>query len=75
MSERDFRLYIADILDSANAIIKFVADMSCEEFYSDRKTSSAVIREFEIIGEAAGKLPDALKQRRPDGEWQDMNDF
>jgi uncharacterized protein with HEPN domain len=34
-----------------------------------------VIREFEIIGEAVGKLPEALKQRRPDVEWQDIKDF
>jgi uncharacterized protein with HEPN domain len=34
-----------------------------------------VIREFEIIGEAAGKLPEALKGRRPDVEWQDIKDF
>lgn len=49
--------------------------LSFQEFCSDRKTYSAVIREFEIIGEAAGKLPDKLKQRCPDIEWQDIKDF
>jgi uncharacterized protein with HEPN domain len=38
-------------------------------------SSSAVIREFEIIGEAVSKLPDDLKQKRPDIEWQDIKDF
>ncbi len=75
MSERDFRLYCADILDSGSAILEFVKGLSFEEFYCDRKTYSAVIREFEIIGEAAGKLPDNLKQRHPDIEWQDIKDF
>ena len=75
MSERDFRLYLADILDSGNAVLAFVKDLSFEEFCNDRKTSSAVIREFEIIGEAVGKLPDELKQKRPDVEWQDIKDF
>lgn len=75
MSERDVRLYLVDILDSGNAVLSFIKDSSFEEFCNDRKTSSAVIREFEIIGEAAGKLPDALKQRRPDVEWQDIKDF
>ncbi|MDO9288963.1 MAG: DUF86 domain-containing protein [Thermodesulfovibrionales bacterium] len=75
MSERDFRLYLVDILDSGSAVLAFVKDLSFEEFCNDRKTSSAAIREFEIIGEAAGKLPDELKQKRPDVEWQDIKDF
>ena len=75
MSERDFRLYCADILDSGNAVIEFVKGLSFEEFCSDRKTYSAVIREFEIIGEAVGKLPDNLKQKHPGIEWQDIKDF
>src|SRR3989338_10683417 len=75
MSERDFRLYLVDILDSGSAVLAFVKDLSFEEFCNDRKTYSAVIREFEIIGEAVGKLPDELKQKRPDVEWQDINDF
>ena len=61
MSERDFRLYLADILDSGIAVLAFVKDLSFEEFCNDRKTYSAVIREFEVIGEAVGKLPDELK--------------
>lgn len=75
MSKRDLRLYCADILDSGSAIIEFVNGLSFEQFCNDRKTYSAVIREFEIIGEAVGKLPEALKRRRPDVEWQDIKDF
>lgn len=75
MSERDFRLYLVDIRDSGSAVLAFVKDLSFEEFCNDRKTSSAVIREFEIIGEAVGKLPDELKQKRPDVAWQDIKDF
>jgi uncharacterized protein with HEPN domain len=75
MSERDFRLYCADILDSGSALLTFVKGLSFEEFCEDRKTYSAVIREFEVIGEAVGKLPDKLKQRHPAIEWQDIKDF
>jgi uncharacterized protein with HEPN domain len=42
--------------------------MSLETFRNDRRTCSAVVREFEIIGEAVGKLPDEIKQRYPDVE-------
>ncbi len=62
MSERDSRLYLSDILDSGAAIQEFVKGLSFEEFCNDRKTYSAVIREFEIIGEAVGKLIDELKR-------------
>ena len=75
MSERDSRLYLSDILDSGTAIQEFVKGLSFEQFCNDRKTFSAVIREFEIIGEAVGKLSDALKRKRPDVEWQDIKDF
>lgn len=75
MSERDMRLYFMDILDSGEAILEFVKGLSFDEFRNDRKTYSAVIREFEIIGEAVGKIPDEIKQRRPDVEWQDIKDF
>ena len=75
MSERNFRLYSEDILDSGHAIIEYVKDLSFDEFRKDRKTYSAVIREFEIIGEAVAKLPDDWKRRRADIEWQDIKDF
>jgi uncharacterized protein with HEPN domain len=75
MSDRDVRLYCADILDSGAAILEFVKGMAFEQFCNDRKTYSAVIREFEIIGEAVGKLPEELRVTRPDVEWQDIKDF
>jgi uncharacterized protein with HEPN domain len=75
MYERDFRLYLSDILDSGRAIQEFVKGLSFEEFCKDRKTYSAVIREFEVIGEAVGKLSDELKIKHPNVEWQDIKDF
>lgn len=75
MPERDVYLYLADIAESCRAVTEYVAAMSLDAFRKDRKTYSAVIREFEIIGEAVGKLPDELKQRRSDVEWQDIKDF
>jgi uncharacterized protein with HEPN domain len=75
MSERDSRLYLSDILDSGAALQEFVKGLSFEEFCNDRKTYSAVIREFEIIGEAVGKLTDELQREYPNVEWQDIKDF
>jgi uncharacterized protein with HEPN domain len=75
MSERNFHLYLTDILESGSAILEFTKGMSFEKFSNDRKTCSAVIRELEIIGEAVGKLPDEVKQKHLDVEWQDIKDF
>jgi dTDP-4-amino-4,6-dideoxygalactose transaminase len=57
MSERDFRLYCTDILDSGSAILEFVKGLSFEEFCSDRKTYSAVIREAEAAYKQIISLP------------------
>jgi uncharacterized protein with HEPN domain len=76
MSEkRNIKLYLKDILDSGNAIMEFTKGLSFEDFIRDRKTFSAVIREFEIIGEAVGRLPEELKSKYPQIEWQDIKDF
>lgn len=52
MSKRNPSLLIEDILESANKIILFTEDMSFEDFELDIKTIDAVIRNFEVIGEA-----------------------
>ncbi|MCM8784375.1 MAG: DUF86 domain-containing protein [Candidatus Omnitrophica bacterium] len=76
MSEkRREELYLQDILDSGNAILEFVKGLSLGKFIKDRKTYSAVIREFEIIGEAVGKISQPRKAKYPRVAWQDIKDF
>lgn len=47
-----------DIKHSIINIEKFIENINFEQFKSDDKTSSAVIRKFEIIGEATKKIPE-----------------
>ncbi len=75
MSERPLLLYCQDILDSGSAILSYVQGVTFENFAHDRLRCSAVIREFEIIGEAVGKLPAGLKDTYPEIPWQDIKDF
>ena len=75
MSERPQLLYCQDILDSGAAIFSYVQGITCDAFVQDRMRYSAVIREFEIIGEAVGKLSDELKNGYPAIPWQDVKDF
>ena len=71
---RDISLYLEDILDSINAIEDYVKNVDFDTFYSDRKTYSATIREFEIIGEAVGKIIDYL-EKDSSVNWRDIKDF
>jgi len=58
MSERASYLLIEDIIDSAKKILDYTNNISFDEFTKDNKTIDAVIRNFEIIGEAANRLPE-----------------
>jgi len=58
MSKRILRLLLDDILHGADKISEYTDKMSFEQFLSDSKTMDAVIRNFEIIGEAANRLPE-----------------
>ena len=58
MSERNASLLAEDILDSIRKINVYAEGMSKEEFLKDDKTIDAVIRNFEIIGEAANRMPE-----------------
>jgi uncharacterized protein with HEPN domain len=75
MSERDPALYLTDIVDSGKAIQAYVDGLSFEACQSDRMRGAAVIREFEIIGEAVAKLPEHLKNKYPEVPWREIKDF
>ncbi len=75
MSKRDQGLYIEDILDSVEAIKEFTKDLDFENFRNDRKTYSATIREYTIIGEAISTLIDVLEEKVPTYPWRMVKDF
>lgn len=69
---RDYSIYVKDILAAVESIEAFVKGMSFEEFCADDKTTSAVIRKFEIIGEATKQIPDRVRRQYPDIPWKHM---
>lgn len=69
MSKRDSKLLLADILEAVEKIKKYTAGLSFEMFIEDSKTLDAVIRNFEIIGEAANRLPEEYKDKYPTIDW------
>jgi len=69
---RNYRLYLEDILRAIESIEHFVEGMSFEQFVQDDKTSSAVLRKLEVMGEAAKHVPDEIKEGHPDVAWKQM---
>src|SRR3989344_3463226 len=70
--KRDNKLFVKDIIDAMDSIEKFVEGMTLEGLKKDEKTSSAVIRKFEIIGEAAKYMPNKVKDKHKDIQWKSM---
>ena len=75
MSKRNQRLLLDDILLSIDRINEYTNAISFDEFLNDSKTSDAVIRNFEIIGEAANRLPDEAKEKYPEIDWYRIRGF
>ena len=63
------------MLESCNKILQYTADMTFEEFANDSKTIDAVIRNFEIIGEAANRLPEDFKDSFAQIDWHRIRGF
>lgn len=75
MSKRTSFLLINDILESIRKIKNYTTGLSFEDFKSDDKTIDAVVRNFEIIGEAARKLPDAYREEYSTIPWYKIIGF
>lgn len=75
MSEREITLLLKDMLEAAQKIFSYTNTMSFEDFAEDDKTKDAVIRNFEVIGEAAKRVPDDFKRRHPEIQWKRIRGF
>ena len=69
MSKRSLSLLIEDIWESIEKIERYTKGMTRESFQSDEKTTDAVVRNLEIIGEAAGRLPEDFIDRNSEIDW------
>ena len=72
MSKRDWRLFVSDILESIEKIERYTLGVSYEEFMKDDKLKDAVVRNLEIIGEAANYIPDEIKVKYKDIPWRQI---
>jgi len=70
--KRDYRVYIDDILEAIKRIKKYTDELTFDKFTQDIKTIDAVIRNFEIIGEATKHITDEVRKEYPDVPWKVM---
>lgn len=63
MSKRDPKLLLEDISAAIEKIQRFIIGMGRNSFMADDKTIDAVVRNLEIIGEAARQIPKAFKEK------------
>ena len=74
MSKKDrrFDLYLDDMLLSIQHIEEYIKDIDYPAFKKNYMIVDAVIRNFEIIGEAANNIPQHIKDKYPDLPWKKM---
>ncbi len=72
MPPRDWKIRIRDILDCIDRIDRYTRGYSLEDFRGDDKTIDSVLRNLEIIGEAARFIPTEIQMKYPQVAWREM---
>jgi uncharacterized protein with HEPN domain len=75
MSKRDPRLFLTDMLEAIQKIERYTAGLSFDQFEANEMVLDAVVRNLEIIGEAARYLPPTLRERYTQIEWSRVVGF
>jgi len=69
---RSWKLFLRDILESAKKVVRYTQGMDFDSFVKNEMAYDAVLRNLEIIGEAAKHIPDEVRRRYPDIAWREM---
>nr|WP_321400354.1 DUF86 domain-containing protein [uncultured Desulfobacter sp.] len=72
VSPRSWEFRIDDINDALSRIFQYVEGLAYTDWLKDQKTIDAVIRNLEIIGEAASKVPQEIQEKYFDIPWYQM---
>lgn len=70
--KRNTKLYILDMIEYMERAEQYIKNLKYNEFINDIKTSDAVIRCIEVIGEAAKNIPEELKNKYPSIPWRNI---
>lgn len=75
MPPRDPRLRIDDMLTAIDRIERYTSGMTFDAFATDQRTIDAVIRNFEVMGEAARHIDEQVGATAPGVPWNDIRDM
>lgn len=70
--EREYIHFLEDILLSMQRIQEYIAGLEFQHFKQDYKTVDAVVRNFEIIGEASKNISVEIKSKYSSIPWEEM---
>ncbi len=68
--KRTLQLFLDDMDNAIHRVLDFIQDMSYEEFLQDVKTQDAVLRNIQVLGDAATNIPPEICQRYKDIDWK-----
>ena len=69
------QLYLAEMIEAADAIASFLQNRTLAEFEAKDMLRSAVLQKLTIIGEAAARIPESLRSKYPEVEWNEAVRF
>ena len=72
MSRRDPSILLEDMLAAMDKISRYTDGWSRDQFLADERTTDAVVRNIEIIGEAVRQLPEPFKQAHSEISWRQI---
>lgn len=72
---RSWVFYLEDILESARRVQRYTEGLTVEQFHSQDVVFDAVVRNLEIIGEAAKHLPPDARAMMPTVDWNKVAGF
>ncbi|MDG6219012.1 MAG: DUF86 domain-containing protein [Candidatus Thermoplasmatota archaeon] len=70
--KRSYRLFVEDILTSVDKIENYISDLYYDDFIENHMVVDAVLRNLEIIGEAANNIPDEIRNKFSNIPWKKM---
>lgn len=71
-SERDLRLYVEDMVAFCDAVLEYTNGLDDAQFLAERMRVDATLRNLMLIGEAATKVPEALRAMAPKVPWRKL---
>ena len=72
MPKRVPKVLVEEMLEAVSNSLEFVEGETWEAFSTNKLVTSAVIRQLEVLGEAARLLPQSVKEQFPDLPWRAM---